>query len=42
MSKVCDDKSMDLDYVLVLYPNEDPDCLLLTMINIRMQVILQK
>lgn len=35
MRKVCDDKLMDLDYVLALYPNEDPDCLLLTMIDIR-------
>lgn len=35
MSKVCDDKPMDFDYVLAFYPNEDPDCLLLTMIDIR-------
>lgn len=35
MSKVCDDKPMDLDYVLALYPNEDLDRLLLTMIDIR-------
>ena len=35
MSKVCDDKPMDLDYVLTLYHNEDTDCLLLTMIDIR-------
>lgn len=26
---------MNLDYVLTLYPNEDPECLLLTMIDIR-------
>lgn len=35
MSKVCDDKPMDLDYVLTLYHNAEPNCLLVTMIDIR-------